>query len=187
MSCSRTQYSDSAGSESRTSNPSIPGLTPYQRSHWAGLIFVWDTWTVNFVILAWDCYFGYDLLNKNMLKDDFLQKCHKKRSDKYKVLNNKGRLCGFWAGPLLFTSSKIRGSCKEVIGFLKYDKCSKISNTSYLPKRHRQIGQIQIRLLLKKQSVQGLPYLLLWQEIFEFQPWKPTFYMRTEREKCSKF
>ena len=43
----------------------------------------------------------------------------------------------------------------------RYGKCSKISNTSYLPKRPRQIGQTQIRLLLKKQSDQGLPYLLL--------------------------
>ena len=32
-------------------------------------------------------------------------------------------------------------------------------------------GQTQIRLLLKKQSDQGLPYLLLWQEMCEFQPW----------------
>ena len=42
-----------------------------------------------------------------------------------------------------------------------YGKCSKISYTSYLPKRPRQIGQTKIRLLLKKQSDQGLPYLLL--------------------------
>ena len=34
---------------------------------------------------------------------------------------------------------------------------------------------------------QGLPYLLLWQEICEFQTQKPTFYLRTEREKWSKF
>ena len=39
-------------------------------------------------------------------------------------------------------------------------KCSKISNTSCLPKRRRQTGQTQIRLLLKKQSDQGLPCLL---------------------------
>ena len=42
-----------------------------------------------------------------------------------------------------------------------YGKCSKVSNTSYLTKRPRQIGQTLIRLLLKKQSDQGLPYLLL--------------------------
>ena len=42
----------------------------------------------------------------------------------------------------------------------EYDKCSKILNTHCLPKRPRQIGQTQSRLLLKKQSDQGLPYLL---------------------------
>ena len=39
-------------------------------------------------------------------------------------------------------------------------KRSKISNTSCLPKRPRQTVQTQIRLLLKKQSDQGLPCLL---------------------------
>ena len=38
-----------------------------------------------------------------------------------------------------------------------YGKHSKIVNTSYLPKRSRQTGQTQIRLLLKMQSDQGLP------------------------------
>ena len=38
-----------------------------------------------------------------------------------------------------------------------YDKCSKILNTGHLPKRPRQTVQIHIRLLLKKQSEQGLP------------------------------
>ena len=42
----------------------------------------------------------------------------------------------------------------------KYGKCSKILNTSSLPKRSRQTGQTQIRLLLKKQSDQGFPCLL---------------------------
>ena len=41
-----------------------------------------------------------------------------------------------------------------------YIKCSKISNTNHLPKRSRQTGQTQIRLLLKKQSDQGLLCLL---------------------------
>ena len=41
-----------------------------------------------------------------------------------------------------------------------YDKVSKISKTSCLPKRPRQTEQTQIRLLLKKQSDQGLPCLL---------------------------
>ena len=63
----------------------------------------------------------------------------------------------------------------------------KTSNTSCLPKRHRQTVQTQIRLLLKKQSDQGLPCLLLWQAFCEFQPWKPTFYSSTEREKWLKF
>ena len=42
-----------------------------------------------------------------------------------------------------------------------YSKFSKIKNFSYLPKRPRQTVQTQIRLLLKKQSDQGLPCLLL--------------------------
>ena len=33
VSCSRTQHSDSAGGETRTSNPSIPSLMLYQLSH----------------------------------------------------------------------------------------------------------------------------------------------------------
>ena len=65
-----------------------------------------------------------------------------------------------------------------------YCRCSKTSNTSCLPKTPRQTVQSQIRLLLKKQSDQGLPCLLFWQAFCEFQPWKPTFYLRTEREKC---
>ena len=38
-----------------------------------------------------------------------------------------------------------------------YGRFSKILNTSYLPKRGRQTVQTQTRLLLKKQSDQGLP------------------------------
>ena len=41
-----------------------------------------------------------------------------------------------------------------------YHKFSKISDTSCLPIRPRQTAQTQIRLLLKKQSDQGLPCLL---------------------------
>ena len=62
-----------------------------------------------------------------------------------------------------------------------YCKCCKIFNNNCLPKRSSQTGQIQIRLLLKKQSDQGLPCLLFWQAFCEFQPWKPKFYLRTER------
>ena len=44
---------------------------------------------------------------------------------------------------------------------LVYSKCSEILNTNCLLKRPRQKRQTQIRLLLKKQSDQGLLYLLL--------------------------
>ena len=44
-----------------------------------------------------------------------------------------------------------------------------ISNTSCLPKIPRQTVQTKIRLLLKKQSDQGLPCLLFCQAFFEFQ------------------
>ena len=43
---------------------------------------------------------------------------------------------------------------------MNYDKCSKILSTSCLLNRPRQMGQTQIRLLLQKQSDQGLPRLL---------------------------
>ena len=76
---------------------------------------------------------------------------------------------------------------KEVFAHLRYGKCSKILNTSCLPKRPRQTGQTQIRLLLMKQSDPCLPCLLFCQAFCEFQPWKPSFYMRTEREKCLIF
>ena len=44
-------------------------------------------------------------------------------------------------------------------------RCSKISNTSFLPKWPRQTAQTQ------KQCDQGLPCLLLWQAFCEIQPW----------------
>ena len=47
-----------------------------------------------------------------------------------------------------------------IMKIMNYIKCSKILNTSCLPKRPRQTGQTQIRLLLKKQSDLGLPSLL---------------------------
>ena len=68
-----------------------------------------------------------------------------------------------------------------------YGKSSKILNTSWLQKRSRQTVQTKIRLLLKKQSDQGLPCLLFLHAFCEFQPRKPTFLLRREREKCSKF
>ena len=47
---------------------------------------------------------------------------------------------------------------------------SKFSNTSCLSKRPLQTAQIQIRLLLKKQSDHGLPCLLHGKVFCEFQP-----------------
>ena len=47
-------------------------------------------------------------------------------------------------------------------------------------KRLRQTAQTQIRLLLKKQSDQGLPCLLFKQVFSKFQPWLPTFYLKSE-------
>ena len=45
--------------------------------------------------------------------------------------------------------------------YICYGKCSKILNTSCLPNWSRQTVQTQIRLLLEKQSDQGLLCLLL--------------------------
>ena len=58
----------------------------------------------------------------------------------------------------------------------------KNSNASRLPKRPRQTAQTLIRLLLKKQSDQGMSCLLFWQAFCEFHPWKQTFYLWTEKE-----
>ena len=62
-----------------------------------------------------------------------------------------------------------------------------ILNTSCLPNRPGQTVQTMIRLLLQKQSDQGLRCLLFLQPFCELQPRKAAFYLRTEREKCSKF
>ena len=70
---------------------------------------------------------------------------------------------------------------------LFYGKCSKILNTSCMLKQPRQTGQTQIRLLLKKQSDQGLPCLLLGHPFCDFLSLKPTFYLRTERESVQSF
>ena len=43
-----------------------------------------------------------------------------------------------------------------------YCRCYKFSNTRWLPKRPGQTVLTQIRLLLKKQSDMGPPFLLLW-------------------------
>ena len=75
----------------------------------------------------------------------------------------------------------------DFYAIIDYGKCTKISNTGCLTKRSRQTRQTQIRLLLMKQSDRGLPCLLFWQALCGFQPWKPTFCLRKEGEKCSKF
>ena len=54
-------------------------------------------------------------------------------------------------------------------------------NTSCLP-RHIQTAQTLIRLLLKKQSDQGLPCLQFWLALCDFQPWKPTFFENRKRK-----
>ena len=53
---------------------------------------------------------------------------------------------------------------------VSYSRFSKISNTSYPPKRPRQTMQTKIKLLLKKQSDQGLPCLLFLQVFCQFWP-----------------
>ena len=51
----------------------------------------------------------------------------------------------------------------------------------------RQIVQTQIRLLLKKQSDQGLPCLVFWQAFLNSDPNSQHFIWERELEKCSKF
>ena len=77
------------------------------------------------------------------------------------------RICVALQEPSLFTYMKylaVESSDQTLAklaclkGYFTYG--SKILNTSPLPKRYRQTGQTQIRLLLKKQSNQGLPSLL---------------------------
>ena len=54
------------------------------------------------------------------------------------------------------------------VNMARYNKCSNILNTSYLPIRPRQT---KIWLLLKKLSDQGLPCLLFRQAFCDFQHW----------------
>ena len=84
------------------------------------------------------------------------------------------------------------GRLKVTLAHMWYGKLFQILNTSCLLKRPRQTVQAQIRQLLKKQSDQGFPVcysecLLFWQAFCEVLTWYPTFYLRTEREKCLKF
>ena len=66
-------------------------------------------------------------------------------------------------------------------------KLSKLLNTSYQPKSPRQTVQTQIRLLLMKQSDQGIPFLLFWQAFYEFQPWKETFTWIQKEKRVRNF
>ena len=70
------------------------------------------------------------------------------------------------------------------LGFILfvYGKCSKISNITCRPKRPRQTGQTQIRLLLKKQSDQGLACLLFLTRILWIPALIFNILFRTERE-----
>ena len=70
---------------------------------------------------------------------------------------------------------------------MNYGRISQISSTSRLQKGLDKTVQIQIILLLKKQSDQGLPCLLFWHALCEFHPRLPTFILEQREKKCSKF
>ena len=81
-----------------------------------------------------------------------------------------------WQQPFMNDSAEGRRMTVEIISCSISTKVwdrAGIELTSCLLKRSRQTAQTQIRLLLKKQSDQGLPCLLFWEASFEFQPWKP--------------
>ena len=60
-----------------------------------------------------------------------------------------------------YTDSVLNNVIQKVLFLVTIDsESSKISNISWLQKMSRQSEQTQIRLLLKKQSDQGLPCLL---------------------------
>ena len=63
---------------------------------------------------------------------------------------------------------------------------AKISNTSCLPKRPRQTEQNKIRLFLKKKSYPVSPICYFDKYFATSSPWKPMFYVKTERKKCQK-
>ena len=58
-----------------------------------------------------------------------------------------------------FTYLMVAFSTGEYVLSTPESKCSKVLNTSYLPKRPRKTAQTKIRLLLKKQPHQGRPGL----------------------------
>ena len=96
-----------------------------------------------------------------MYYDGGLQQCDNKKINKNNIhvqLFLHSEIFGFKEKKIhvqLFVHS-------EIFGYKSFFWCksSKISNTSFLPKRPRQTAQTQIRLLLKKQSDQGLPHFL---------------------------
>ena len=79
----------------------------------------------------------------------------------------------------LFGNKTIIFNYSHLSGNYTYGKCSKISNTSCVPKRLRQTVQIQIR---RSSLIRIFPVCFS-----DNHSWKLTFYLRTEREKCSKF
>ena len=58
----------------------------------------------------------------------------------------------------------------DIHAWIEFFFSTVLYNTSCLPKRHRQKVQTKIRLLLKKQSDQGLLCFLFWQAFCELQP-----------------
>ena len=78
----------------------------------------------------------------------------------------------------IFELSPISAMCQGIktrisyaVSIQRYCRCSKILNTSCLPKGPRQTVKSQVRLLLKKQSEQVLLCLLFRQAFCELQPW----------------
>ena len=59
-----------------------------------------------------------------------------------------------------------------------------VLNASCLAKNPRQTVQTKIRLFQEKKTNPGLPCLLFSQAVCEYQPWKPAFHLRTDREMC---
>ena len=77
-------------------------------------------------------------------------------------------LAYYWSntGRPVLVNWKISKGCKESNQTNKTINALKFRTLGCLSKRHRQTAQTQIRLLLKKQSDQGLPCLLFWLTFF---------------------
>ena len=122
--------------------------------------------SAKFNILAWLCsWAGWSYLVRNP-KDRFSR-----------VKADMSQHMRLWC--LSHRQAGIAGINLHTVNVLKF-------RTIVACHKSRQTVETQIRLLLKKQSGQGLPCWLFWQAVCEFQPWKPTIYLRTEREKSSK-